>query len=63
MEDFNRLYNERTKEILNNCELIKAVNKRKRTNLVTKEGLSKSICLDGILNRGKIVYNKDTSVS
>lgn len=59
MEDFNTLYNERTKEILNHQELIDAVNKRKRiNNKVTKEGLNKSICFDGILNRGKIEYNK-----
>lgn len=59
MENFNELYNEHTKEILNHREWIEEVNKRKRTNFVTKEGLSKSICFDGILNRGKIVYNKD----
>lgn len=59
MENFNKLYNERTKEILKHSELIDEVNKRKRTQFVKEEGLNKSICFDGILNRGEFVYNKD----
>ena len=59
MVDYNKLYDERTKEILKDRELIKEVNKRKRTNLVTPKALEIPRCFDGILNKGEIVYVHD----
>lgn len=52
----NYLYTQRTQEILSHPEWIANVNKRKRKNKVTVVGLNKSICCDGILNRGEFRY-------